>query len=375
MSNTTTNVVQQLLAQGFMALRENAIFASLVNREVESLTGSKMSSVDIPIPSAITAVAVTSDNVPPTTADIAPTVVNVPLDQWYESPFHLNDKELLEVASGTIPMQASAAIKSLINKVEEKLFACVDGRIYNYVGTAGTTPFATDTSLYRSARGKLNTSLAPMSDRRVLLDSDAESNLLGIQQFINANESGSTIGITEGLIGRKLGADWFMDQNTPVHTEAQAGTPLIDDAGVAIGDTNVHFDGFTTKPEAGDIFTVAGDTQTYTVVSSTALAGTDSDVEFLPAAKVAWADNAAVTFKGDYVKNLLIHRDCIAFGSRPFSGSDPFGLGKYEVMVDPISKLSLRLEVTREHKRTRFSYDMLWGNKVVRPELGCIIAG
>lgn len=374
-ANTTTNVVQQLLAQGMMALRQNAVFAGLVNREVESLTGQKMSSVDVPIPSAITAVAVTSDKVPPTTADVAPTSVTLTLDKWYESPFHLNDKELLEVAEGVVPMQASEAIKALVNQVESDLFACVDGQFYSYVGTAGTTPFASDTSAYRNARAKLNQLLAPMDARRVLLDADAESNLLGLTQFVNANERGDREGILEGLIGRKLGADWYLDQNVPTHTLVGAGTPLIDDASVTVGDTTVHTDGWTTKPVAGDIFTVAGDTQTYTVQSSTTLVGTDSDITFSPAAKVAWADDAAITMKASYVKNLLFQRDAIAFASRPFAGSDPFALGKFETFVDPVSKLALRLEVTREHKRTRFSYDILYGCKVVRPELGCIIAG
>ena len=44
-------------------------------------------------------------------------------------------------------------------------------------------------------------------------------------------------------------------------------------------------------------------------------------------------------------------------------------------MTDPVSGISLRLEVTRENKRTRFSYDCLYGGRVVRPELGVAAIG
>jgi hypothetical protein len=374
MANTLTAVIPQLLAQGMMALRENAVMPQLVNRGYESLAGEKGSTIDIPIPSAITAQNVTAAATPPSTGDITPTSVILALDQWVEAPFYLTDQDMLQAQAGILPMQASEAIKAIVNRVEADIFTAFKG-VYNYVGTAGTTPFASDVSEYRAARAAMNRTLAPMRDRRVVLDPDAESNVLGVSQFISANESGSTRGIIEGEIGRKLGADWYMDQNVPDAALVGAGTPLVDQADVAIGDTNVHFDGYTTAPAAGDKFTVAGDSQVYVVVSAGTLATTDVDVEFLPAAKVAWADNAALTLKATHAMNLLFHRDAVAFGSRPFAGADPLGIGTYESMVDPVSGLAMRLEVSREHKRTRFSYDIMYGVKLVRREYAAIIAG
>ena len=43
--------------------------------------------------------------------------------------------------------------------------------------------------------------------------------------------------------------------------------------------------------------------------------------------------------------------------------------------VDPISGLSLRVEVTREFKQTRVSYDILYGGALVRPQLAALILG
>ena len=73
--------------------------------------------------------------------------------------------------------------------------------------------------------------------------------------------------------------------------------------------------------------------------------------------------------------NLNVHRDAFALASRPFAGADPMGLGTYMSAVDPVSRLALRLEVSRQHKRTRFSYDILYGAQLVRPELAARMAG
>ena len=373
MANSITEVVPQLLAQGLLALRENAIMPMLVNRDYDDMAKEKGNSVDIPIPSAVTSVAVSPSPTPPANADTNTTSVSVPLDQWYEAPFYLTDKEQMEVMAGLIPMQASEAIKSLANRVDTYIMNQMYPGVYGYTGTAGTTPFATATTDATQSRKVLNQQLAPMQDRRFVIDPDAEANALDLRAFQDMSFSGSPMGLIEGNIERKLGFTWWMDQNVVTHTAGTATGALVNNASVAIGDESVPVDGGTGTIVVGDIFTVAGDTQTYTATAAVANTASGT-LAFSPPARVAWADNAAITLKASHVVNLAFHRDAFAFANRPLADQQ-FPGAIMQSATDPVSGLSLRLEVTRQHKQTRWSFDLLYGGVLVRADLATRLAG
>jgi hypothetical protein len=368
-TNTLTTVVPQLLAQGLLALRQMAVMPRYVNRAYEATAGEKGSSIDVPIPSAIVAVAVSPSYLAPDDVGVSPTSVNIPLSQWFEAPFFLNDKEMLEVQSGTIPMQATEAVKALANNVDSAILALYK-QVYGYAGVAGVTPFSADLSEFLDGRKILNNQLAPTDPRFVAIDPDAEANALGLRAFQDAAFRGDRDGILNGQIGFKLGSTWFMDQNMPTHTTGNWS------AGTATGTINtntVTINSGTGAFVVGDVLTFAGDTQTYAVQTVTGTAPTTSITVF-PNLVVA-PSTSAITKRGTHQINLAFHRDAFAFASRPFAGADPMGLGVFQSAVDPVSGLTLRLEVSRQYKRTRFAYDILYGVKCIRPELACRIAG
>ena len=92
-NNVITAVIPKILAQGLVALRQNSVTPRLVANMTSSIAGVKGSTIDVPIASAITAVAVTPATTAPAAAAISPTTVPVVLDQWYEAPFDLSDNE------------------------------------------------------------------------------------------------------------------------------------------------------------------------------------------------------------------------------------------------------------------------------------------
>jgi hypothetical protein len=377
MANTLTEVIPQILAQGLMALRGSSDMPQLVNRNYGNDAKAKGETVDVPIPSAVAAQAVVPAATPQSTPNVVPTSVALTLDQWYEAPFHITDRERAAAMEGIIPMQASEAIKAIARQVNAHIFS----KFYlvgGFAGTPGTTPFATTTGDATDARKVMNIQLAPMEDRRFVLDPDAEANALNLRAFQDYAWSGSLDAIRDGKISQKLGFNWFMDQQVPNHTRGTAnGAYTTTAAGFAVGTTTIPVITGAGTFTAGDTVTFAGDTMHYSVKTALAAPG---DLVISPGLYQAIpAAVTAVTPKGTsgtaYPQSLAFHRDCFAFASRPLI-DETDGLGNIITSaVDPISGLALRLEVSREHKRTRWSFDLLWGSQCVRPQLGCRLWG
>jgi hypothetical protein len=388
MGNTLTEVAPKLLAQGLMALRQNSIMPRLVNRSYDAMAAMKGQTINIPIPSAITVQDVAPAATPPATADISPTSVAIPLDQWKEAPFELTDKDQNEIMDGTIPMMASEAIKGLCNTVDAYILGLYTD-FYGYTGTAGTTPFSAapanlDFSDATNVRTILNRQLAPMSDRRLVLDPTAEGKALNQRALQDQSWRGQGGVMNAGQIGSAIGMDWYMDQNVVTHTAGTITTGLISKASTsyAVGiKTILATTAASTGAcalKVGDIITFAGDSQTYvlTAAATQAVAASDVTLSFEPGLKVAHTGSEAVTVKASHVVNLCFHRDAIAFCTRPLDASNAAELGSIvQSAVDPISGLTLRLEINREFKRNRWSFDILYGGKVIRRELGARLAG
>lgn len=384
-SNTLTTVIPQILAQALRSLRGFTVMPRLVNLDYGTDAREQGDTVDVPIHSAITAQAVSPSYVGPDDAGMTPTKVQIPLDQWWEAPFFMSDKDINEAMRGHVPGQVMEASKSIADKINATLFALYPG-VYGYTGTAATTPFGTanDISDATNLRKVLNSQKAPLANRRAVLDVDAAAQALEQRAFQDTSWRGDDSGITEGQIGRKLGFDWFEDQAVPTHTAGTITTGLIAKASTAqaIGDKTIVC---TTAAStgacallAGDIITFNGHDQTYVVTANAtqASAATDVTVNIEPGLVVALAGSEAVTVKASHVVNLGFHRDAFALAMRPLAVPDGFTGGNIiQSMVDPLTGLTLRLEVARQHKRTRWSIDALWGVKLVRPELAARLAG
>lgn len=381
MANTITNVLPKLLAQGLLALRQNAVMPRLVNTSYSALAAQKGNAINVPIPSAITATNVTPSITMASNVDSSPTAAVVTLDFWKEASFQMSDSDIQNCMNGVIPMQASEAVKALANAIDSYILGKHTG-IFSAAGTAGTTPFNGSLTVAASARVHLNRQLAPMDNRRGVLDPLAEANFGINTQILQADQRGDQEGIINGVIGTKLGIDWYMDQNVSTYTPGTgwASGFIASTVAGAVGDTTLNVINATASGQVkiGDIFKLTADTAAYQyaiTVTTTVSATVQSVITFYPGLKTTVATGATlIVVSVPYTVNLAFHRDAFAWASRPLA--DVEGLGNtFQTAVDPISGVALRLEMSRQYKQTTFSFDVLGGAAMIRPELATKILG
>ena len=373
MANTLTPLIDKLIARGLEVLRENAIMPRLVNSTYTGTAASRGDTITVPVSADITAGAVSPSNTLAAGSDSTLTSKTISLNQWYKAGFFLTDQQITQIDVDNFnTLQGDEAVRSLANNVDDYILGLYKG-VYSNTGTAGTTPFASNLNDWTTgARVKLNTNKAPLEDRFVVLDADAEGNAINQRALQDASWRGDADGIRFGDIGYALGANWHIDQNVPTFTNSN-GTPtsyLVNNgSGYAAGTTTIAIDGGSNAPVEGDLFTLAGNTGQY-VVSS--LDG--ANLTFAPALNATVADNTALTFAASHVNNLGFQRNAIGFAMAPIMDAS-MNSDMMRQVTDVKSGLTMRLEVQRQEKQWKFEYDVLYGATLLRPELAVRILG
>lgn len=383
MANVFTSIIPKIIAQGLMVLRETCVMPQLVSSNYESEAKKVGDTIDFPLPRVQVASDVTPAATPPTPSDSTITTVQLQLNKWKRTDFFLTDKQLGEIDAGKFRgMQINEAARALANKVNADILAEYKS-VYGYVGTAGTTPFATTTAAATDARKVLARQLCPKPNRKGILNADAEANALSLAAFQDADKAGTDQTKKEGEIGRKFGIDWFMEDAAPTHTAGTITTGLIAKASTAVAAGLKTFVATTAASTGacallvGDVIAIAGHTTTYvlTAAATQASAATDVTLAFEPALERALVGSEVITVKASHVVNMAFHPDCFAFANRPVDGQMFKGGNEIGQITDPLTGITLALEISRQHHQTVWEFSILYGTKCIRPEFGVRIAG
>lgn len=380
MANDLTLILPKIIARVLKATRPAMSILPLISRDWSNELANKGDVINVPI-----SVPMTAQDVSPTTAaaptpvDVTPTTHPITLDKHKHIAFALTDKDLTQIDANEnfLPGQAEEALIGLFTQMTADVMNEYK-KAGGFSGIPGTTPFASDASIVNEAWKFQTDRKTPTRNRRIILDTAATEAAKNLSAFSDISQAGSSVK-TEGLIGRKLGYDFYEDQQVPLHKAGTLTGSITVSGAHSAGATSVTLATGAGESIAlldGDIITFAGDTTTYAVRGDLTVGASSSGaVTISPGLSAALSGGEAVAVKGDHRVNLAFAPAGFALAIRSLGGQAFTGGNIISEMTDPETGMVARAEIMRANKMTVWDFDVLYGVGSPRPEFIQRIAG
>lgn len=372
MPNSYGNYNETFFAQEALIILEKVMgMAGRVHRGFGTETARQGETTQIRRPSTFTAA-----NAPSTAQDLNTEMVSVTLNKWKEVKFSLTDKDLSLNSSQIISDHIRPATVALADIIDLDL-AQLYKQVPWYVPETAT-PSLNDVATVRKT---MFDNKVPMRDNMLNLMISGTTELEYLKAMAAAGQDSNTQdpSLREGSIGRLFGFDVWANQNTPLHTsgvsaDATGATVAAYAKGVNVIGVNAMTIAGTLK--AGDIFTIAGDTQQYNVAADSTAdgSGVHTALQISPALKQAVLISTVVTFTltgAAKYQNLAFHKNAFALATAPLSDMGNELGAKIAVVSDPITNISLRSRMfyVGDTSEVKVALDVLYGFVVLDPNL------
>lgn len=383
MANTLTNLTPDLYEALDTVSREltGLIPAVTLDSGVErAAVGQTVRSFVTP---ASTAADITPAQQAPNTGDQNIANKTITISKARAVPVRWNGEEQRGVNSGAgysriLQDQFAQAMRTLTNEMEADLAGLYVSTSRAF-GTAGTTPFATagDFSDASNALKILKDNGAPLSDNQMVINTAAGASFLGKQAQVNI--AGSDVIQRQGILLPMHGMD--IRESAQILTPA-AGTgasATTDNAGYSVGDTVITLASAGTGAIlAGDVITLAGDTNKYVVESGDAdVSGGGTITLAAPGLRVAIAaSTTAITVVAAAARNMVFNRSAIVLATRapavPSEGDDAVDS---TMITDPRSGMTFEVRLYKEYRQVHYEISAAWGFEVMKAEHTALLLG
>lgn len=307
-NDNSAYVPQWWALESIAVLEENMIAGQLVYRDFEEQIAKYGDTVNTRKPNNFTAhrKAVT-DSV--TVQDAISTNIPVVLNQLVHTSFIIYDGDESKAMKDLVNEYLRPAMIAQARLVDQVCLSNLMNSVALQKQSYGSLGLLTSTNAQAyilGARQNLNVQLAPMQDRYIIWAPNSETQLLSTTLFIQAYSVGDDgTALREAAIGRKLGFDHYMCQNTPsVPTGGTVVTGAINNAsGYGVGVKTFTVDLLSASIANGTFFTVGGDMVPMRVVSTVG-SGTPTSITADRGLKHAVVDDAAITLYTPGTVNL-----------------------------------------------------------------------
>ena len=194
--------------EALMVLRNNAVMANLVYRDYsDEFVAGVGDTITVRKPATFVAKEFTSTI---EVQDATETGVPVKMDKHLDVSFKVTSKQMamdIEDFSSQLLVPAMQAFADKIDKYLIGLEASATNRVAHASGAISPADLI-------EARKLLSQNAAPLMDRRFVVGTTAEADLLGNELFVSAEKVGDAgTALREASLGRKFGMDIYTDQN------------------------------------------------------------------------------------------------------------------------------------------------------------------
>lgn len=380
MANTVTDLIPDVYSAMDIVSRELVGFIPAVTRDATVERAAVGQTVRAFQTRAASATDITPGVIPPDDGDQTVDNFNMTITKARRVPFRWNGEQARGLDNNGPGQRAimidqiAQALRTLTNEMESDVAGLYVSASRAY-GTATTAPFAstasagTDTAQLKKI---LDDNGTPFSDWQLVVSTGGGAGLRSHAQLQKLNETGAGSFLRQGTL---IDMNGFAIRESAQTTRPAIGTGasyLINGA-LAIGATALVVDGGTGTILAGDVITVAGDSNKY-VVATALTSGTVTIAK--PGLLKAAADNAAITVTAISTKNVAFRRSALVLAARLPALVDGEDMAVERSLVqDPMSGFAFEIAKYQQYRQTQWEISAAWGVGCPKPEHAAILLG
>lgn len=361
MSNTNVDLLYpEFWAASFDSLDMGEYqLQNLVSRQYESQVGQAGDQVNVPVAVDFSSAdswtpgdSISGTNITQTTAAIV-------LNKSFKKGINLTGREMSLSGYNLMDSYGVPLAKSIVKTVNEEIYKEALSSTYWVDATGGISE-----DLVVEAGTKLSENEAGL-DRKFVASPGVMGALMKVDAFQHVDTTGASDVMAQGIINRRMGFDFYRNNAIAKYTPVDLTGAIDGDVAAGVSTFDVTgFDDDARPVRVGDIFTVAGDSQKYTVTATTVDTGGDTDsITFSPALVANPASSAVITVVGTQ-SALAFTPSALALAARPYA-IFPEGSGVSSVVAD-IMGLPVRISVWQDGKLgLNVQYDILFGVKMI----------
>lgn len=319
----------------------------------------------------------------PDASDITTTTESLTLSSYAGSSIPLKGEQFQQLANTVgaetaLTQLYAQAIRKIRNQIEADIASAAYKGASRAVGTAGTTPFASNFNTVNELRQILEDNGCPMEDGMLSLaiSTAAGTNLRNLTTLTKANEAGTDATLRRGELLNIGGFSIRASAGVRSHTKGTGTSYLVNQTGLTNGSRAITVDTGSGTILAGDIITFASGTGSgHNYVVGSALASNVLTLNY-PGLRGNIADNNAITVGNSYTANVGFHKSAIELAMRP-PAQPPGGDAGEEIatLYDEKTGLSFSARLYKGYGINQIKIMAFYGVKVWKPEFVATLMG